>query len=130
MAFPSILAAKTGAAASPNSRLNVAFVGVGGKGRSAVLGMKAENLVAFCDVDQRRVDDGRADNAEFDAVLKESEANGARWFTDYRDMLTDMKGKIDAVVISTPDHMHYPIALSAINLGMHVYCEKPLTHTV
>ena len=67
---------------------------------------------------------------QFDARLSEAEKRGVRWFTDYRVMFETLGDELDGVVISTPDHMHYPIALSAINLGLHVYCEKPLTHTV
>lgn len=129
LSFPSILGAASHGAHSPNGKLNVAFVGVGGKGTSAIDWASSENLVAFCDVDMGRVAKAR-ENAEFNEILTNAEKHGAKWFRDYREMLSSMGDSIDAVVISTPDHMHYPIALSAINAGKHVYCEKPLTHTV
>ncbi len=80
--------------------------------------MKEENLVAFCDVD-----DARAEKTyeEFPDVPR---------FRDYRVMLDQLGGQIDAVTVSTPDHMHYPIAVAALQLGKHVFVEKPLTHTV
>ncbi len=116
-AFPAILRAQAGGQ-TPNNRLNVACVGVGGRGRAAVDGMMEENLVAFCDVD-----DARAEKTyeAFPDVPR---------FRDYRVMLDRLGNKIDAVTISTPDHMHFPIALAALQLGKHVFVEKPLTHTI
>ncbi len=116
MAFPAILRAQAGT--TPNNRLNVALVGVGGRGRAAVAGMKGENIVAFCDVD-----DDRASQTykEFPDVPQ---------FRDYRRMLDQLGNRIDAVTISTPDHMHFPIAMAAMSLGKHVFVEKPMAHTV
>jgi predicted dehydrogenase len=113
MAFPAILRSQ-----SPNNKLNIACVGVGGRGWSAVDALRGENFVAFCDVD-----DARAAKAyeEFPSVQR---------FRDYRKMLDQLGNKIDAVTISTPDHMHFPIAVAALSLGKHVFVEKPLTHTV
>jgi predicted dehydrogenase len=113
LAFPAILRSQT-----PNNKLNIACVGVGGRGWDAVQGLKGENFVAFCDVD-----DARAARAyeEFPEVPR---------FRDYRKMLDQLGNKIDAVTVSTPDHMHFPIALAALSLGKHVFVEKPLTHTV
>ncbi len=127
LAFPTVLRS---ADSKPNSRLNIAIIGVAGKGRSAIVGLAEENLVAFCDVDMRGVAEARAEMEDLDGIITRAEAKGARWFRDYRVMLTEMDKEIDAVVISIPDHMHYPVALSALNMGKHVYCEKPLTHTV
>lgn len=118
LAFPAILRAQPGQDRSPNNRLNVACVGVGGRGRVAVDAMKDENLVAFCDVDDARAEKTFAD---FPAV---------RRFRDYRQMFERLERQIDAVTISTPDHMHYPIAVAALSLGKHVFVEKPLTHTI
>jgi predicted dehydrogenase len=115
MAFPAILRAR---AQSPNNRLNVACVGVGGRGRAAVGAMAAENRVAFCDVDDARA-----------AETYERLPDVPR-FRDYRRMLDKLGNQIDAVTISTPDHMHYPIAVAALQLGKHVFVEKPLTHTI
>jgi predicted dehydrogenase len=112
-----VLRAQPGGQA-PNARLNVACIGVGGRGRAAVDGMKEENLVAFCDVDDERAAETYQ---EFPTVPR---------FRDYREMLDRLGNSIDAVTISTPDHMHYPMAVAALQLGKHVFVEKPLTHTI
>ena len=104
---------------SPNETLNVAVVGCGGRGGSnlgAVAG--SENIVALCDADARRA------AGAFDNFPK------AKKFSDYRKMLDQMHAQIDAVVVSTPDHVHAPASMAAMKLGKHVYCEKPLTHSV
>ena len=119
---------------SPANRINIAIVGVAGRGQIAAIKSKSHNVVALCDVDKDRVVKARTGrgrfNKQFNAVISDYEKKGARWYSDYRLMFEEMKDKIDAVIISTPDHMHFPIALSAINLGKHVYCESPLAHTV
>jgi predicted dehydrogenase len=117
LAFPAILRSQSGGA-SPNEKLNIAIVGAGGRGRSAVQALTNENFVAFCDVDDARA-----------AETYEAYPDVPR-FRDYREMFATLGDKIDGVVISTPDHMHFPIAMTAITLGKHVYVEKPLTHTV
>ncbi len=101
---------------SPNEKLNIACIGVGGRGRANLSGVGKENIVALCDVD-----DNQASSAykEYPKVKK---------FHDYRRMFDAMHQEIDAVVISTPDHMHAHPAMMAMNYGMHVYLEKPLTH--
>lgn len=114
-AFPHLL---RGQAGSPNNRLNVACIGVGGRGYDAVKGLAGENLVAFCDVDDER------------AAKTYAEFPGVPHFRDYRVMFEKMGNQIDAVTISTPDHMHFPIAVAALSLGKHLLVEKPLTHTV
>jgi len=116
LAFPHVMRSQSGQ--SPNNRLNVALCGVGGRGRGAVAGMKDENYVAFCDVDDARA-----------AATFEANPNVPR-FRDYRKMFDRLGNSIDAVTVSTPDHMHYPIAVAALQLGKHVFVEKPLTHTV
>ena len=106
----------------PNSKLNIALVGVGGIGGMAIgqlLPCKQANIVALCDVDDARA----AKN------YKAFPASMPR-FRDYRVMLDKMDKQIDAVVVSTPDHMHYPIAAWAIAKGKHVFCQKPLTRTI
>ncbi len=115
VAFPHLL---RGQAGSPNNRLNVACIGVGGRGYDAVKGLAGENLVAFCDVDDER------------AAKTYAEFPGVPHFRDFRVMFEKMGKQIDAVTISTPDHMHYPIAVAAMSLGKHVLVEKPLAHTV
>jgi len=107
-----------GAPATPNNRLNVACCGVGGRGYDAVQGMKDENLVGFCDVDDER------------AAKTYQEFPNVPHFRDFRVMLDKLGNQIDAVTVSTPDHMHFPIAMAALALGKHVFVEKPLTHTV
>jgi Zn-dependent alcohol dehydrogenase len=103
-----------------NSRINVACIGVGGKGKSDISETVAAggNVVALCDVDAR--------------MLGEIAANypDARKFVDFRKMLAEMKDSIDAVVISAPDHVHGVAASTAMNMGKHVFCQKPLTQTV
>jgi predicted dehydrogenase len=106
----------------PNERLNVAFIGAGGRAagnlwRDADAVSKTDNIVALCDVDENRA---REAFKRFDSVPK---------YQDFRVML-DKQKDIDAVVVSTPDHQHAVAAAMAIRLGKHVYCEKPLTHDV
>jgi predicted dehydrogenase len=116
--LPNILRSQGAGGQSPNNKLNIACCGVGGRGYDAVRALKDENLVAFCDVDDERAAKAYA---EFPSVPH---------FRDFRVMLDKMGGSIDAVTVSTPDHMHFPIAMAAIAHGKHVFVEKPLTHTV
>jgi predicted dehydrogenase len=116
IAFPNVMRSQQGV--SPNSRLNVACVGVGGRGAAAVAAMKDENHVAFCDVDDARA---AKTFTQFPQVPR---------FRDYRKMLDELGSKIDAVTVSTPDHMHFPIAMAAMALGKHVFIEKPMSHTI
>jgi predicted dehydrogenase len=103
---------------SPHEKLNVACIGVGGRGAGNVEGVKGENIVALCEVDARH---GSGVLNAYPNVPK---------FTDFRRMFDKMHKDIDAVTVSTPDHMHAMITLAAMQLGKHVYCEKPLTRTV
>ncbi|HEY1764495.1 MAG TPA: Gfo/Idh/MocA family oxidoreductase [Opitutaceae bacterium] len=118
VSLPNILRSQGPEGQSANNRLNVACCGVGGRGYDAVQGMKGENLVAFCDVDDER------------AAKSFNEFPNVPRFRDFRQMLEKMGNQIDAVTVSTPDHMHFPIAMAAIALGKHVFVEKPLCHTV
>ena len=102
---------------SPNEKLNIACIGVGGRGSANVGGVSSQNIVAMCDVDASR------------AGKRFASTNSAK-FKDYRRMFDKMEKQIDAVVISTPDHTHFHPAMIAIRLGKHVYCEKPLAHNV
>ncbi|WP_404421046.1 Gfo/Idh/MocA family protein [Nibricoccus sp. IMCC34717] len=99
-------------------KVRVAGVGLGGKGYSDVHGADEEEIVALCDVDFER---GGQLFREYPNVPR---------YRDFRRMLDEMHDKIDAVTVSTPDHMHFPIALMAIERGKHVYVQKPLTHTI
>ncbi len=103
---------------SPNEKLNIAGIGVGGRGAGDVNGTAHENLVALCDVDEKRA------AQTFQRYPK------ARQFKDFRKMLDEIHNQIDAVVIGTPDHTHAPAGVMAMKLGKHCYCEKPLTHSV
>ncbi len=103
----------------PSERLNIACIGVGGMGAANLGALPApHNIVALCDVDSRRAE------GSFQKYPQ------ARQFRDFRKMFDAMEKAIDAVVISTPDHTHAVAAMSAIQRGKHVYCEKPLAHSV
>jgi len=122
LAFPGILSAR-----SPNETVRVACVGVGGKGWSdlrGAVGAGAE-LVAFCDVDTNK---GRKGRGGFPAVTKEFPK--AKGYVDWREMLDKEHKRLDAVTVSTPDHMHAPITMTAIQLGLATYTQKPLTRTI
>jgi len=106
-----------GAKKAPSDKLNIAGVGVGGKGSGDVRSVPTENIVAICDVDQRH------------AAGSLRQFPKAKAWTDYRKMLEKQKD-IDAVMIATPDHSHAVISMAAIQLGKHVFCQKPLTHSV
>jgi len=104
---------------SPNERIAMASIGIGGKGRSdSNHAAKHGDMVAVCDVDSRQ--------------LKEAEERfpRARKYTDFRKMLDEMGKNIDAVTVSTPDHTHAPAALMAMRMGKHCFCQKPLTRTI
>src|SRR5687768_14013816 len=145
---------------APSDLLNIAVVGVGGMGRSNLRAVGSQNIVALCDVDwefagraldrfpteleQRRNPPARTANqpapppqtdpvrmGEPVEVLQRLVENvpKAKRYTDYREMLAQQKD-IDAVIVATPDHMHAPIALAAMDLGKHVYVQKPLCWSV
>ena len=116
VSFPNVMRSQQGKA--PNERLNVACIGVGGRGGAAVEGTKNENHVAFVDVDDERA---KKTYSAYPDVAR---------FRDFRAMFDKLGNSIDAVTISTPDHMHFPIAMAALHLGKHVFVEKPLTHTI
>jgi predicted dehydrogenase len=102
----------------PSEKLNIAHIGVGGRGGAQVGGCSGENTVAMCDVDEERAGD------RFKKFPK------ARRFTDFRRMFDKMEKKIDAVCVSTPDHTHAVAVMAALRRGKHVYCEKPLAHSI
>jgi predicted dehydrogenase len=102
---------------SPNEKLDIGGIGAGGRGRDDIEGVSGENIVALCDVDS---------NALGEAGRKYPRA---RLYADYRVMLEKEKN-LDAVTVGIPDHHHAPAAMLAMTLGKHVYCEKPLTHTI
>jgi predicted dehydrogenase len=101
---------------SPNERLNLGVVGVGGRGAENLKAVAGENIVALCDVDR--------DHLAAAAALHP----GAALHADWRRLLE--RPDLDGVVVSTPDHTHAVIITAALAAGRHVYAEKPLTHTV
>jgi len=115
---PSYVVGLRAAVPSPNSKLNVACVGVGGQGAADLGNVSSENIVALCDVDSKRA---AASFAKFPQ---------AKQYRDFRRMLDEWDKAIDAVVVATPDHAHSVVAMRAIKMGKHVYCEKPLAHSV
>ncbi|NND08463.1 MAG: Gfo/Idh/MocA family oxidoreductase [Saprospiraceae bacterium] len=106
---------------APSDKLNIAAIGAGGKGKSDIRNAwnnGAENVVALCDIDTDRAQESA------------KKFNKAKVYTDFRVMLEDMGNDIDAVTISTPDHTHAVAAMAAMQLGKHVYVQKPLTHNI
>jgi len=102
---------------APSEKLNIAGIGVGGMGKSNMIQLESENIVALCDVDHEYAAE------TFKRYPK------AKVYTDFRKML-DKQKDIDAVMIATPDHTHAVIAAEAMRRKKHVYCQKPLTHDV
>lgn len=104
-----------------NEQIQIACIGVGGKGKSDSLDAALEGkVVAICDVD----DQAREQLAAGEAFQH------ARQFYDFREMLTEMENEIDAVTVSTPDHTHAVAATMAMSMGKHCFCQKPLTHSI
>ena len=101
-----------------NDKLNLAVIGVADRGAANLAGVSHENVVALCDIDGDRLGAAKAKHP------------GAAGFADYREMFDKASGQFDAVVVSTPDHSHAVPACLAMSLGKHVYCEKPLAHSV
>lgn len=112
---------------APSDQIRIATVGAGGKGHSDTWrasgmnkagGRAKEQIVALCDVDSQTA-------AKTFAMFPK-----AKQYKDYRKMLAEMDDEIDAVIVSTPDHMHAPVGMDAISRGKHVYIQKPLAHDV
>lgn len=112
-----LAASNWGYSASPNEKLNIGVIGAGGKGESNILGVKKENIIAVAEVDDERGAKG------LKMIPK------AKRYYDYREML-EKEPSLDAVIVSTPDHHHAPAAVMAMKMGKHVYCEKPLAHSI
>ncbi len=102
---------------SANEKMNIGVIGIGGKGASDADLCASENIVALCDVDE-----------VYSAKVREKYPK-AKFYRDFRKMLHKEKS-LDAVVIATPDHTHAIIAATAMRMGKHIYCQKPLTQTI
>ncbi len=103
---------------APSEKLNIAGIGVGGRGAGDIGEVSSENIVALCDVDFRHA------AGTFKKYPK------ARQYRDFRKMLDKENKNIEAVVVATPDHTHAVATMMAIKMGKHVYCEKPLAHDI
>jgi predicted dehydrogenase len=108
--------AVAGSPTSLNEKLNIGVIGCGGKGYSDMINVSTENIVALCDVDSDQ------------AAKAFAEMPNATRYHDFRDMLD--KEKLDAVTVSTPDHVHAAASIMAMRKGLHVFTQKPLTHDI
>lgn len=103
----------------PSARIRIAGIGAGGQGKRDLEGVAVGNeIVALCDVDPSQASAARKTFPH------------ARFFRDFRQLFDEMSNSIDAVVVSTPDHLHFPVALWAIRRSKHVLVQKPLTHSM
>jgi len=108
---------------SPNEKLRIAGIGVGGKGFSDITQAgQFGDVVAICDIDENQLNNA-------DTALRKA-GHSPRKYYDFRKMFDEMGKDLDAVTVSTPDHTHAVASMRAIKLGKHVYCQKPLTHCV
>jgi predicted dehydrogenase len=113
LSFPSLLRGQ-----NLNNKVNIAVVGAGGKGASDTDYCSGENIVALCDVDKVR------------CAQQIRKYPQAKFYGDYRKMFDEMGKSIDAVIVATPDHNHAVVASAALQMGKHIYCQKPLTQTI
>jgi predicted dehydrogenase len=103
---------------APSDKLNIVGVGIGGRGGGVIRAVSGENIIGLCDVDWKYSQ----------RIMKEFP--DAKKYYDWRKMFDELGKSIDAVVVGTPDHTHAIISINAMKMGKHVYCEKPLTHSV
>ncbi|MCD7969733.1 MAG: Gfo/Idh/MocA family oxidoreductase [Alistipes sp.] len=115
---PSSVLGKAAGQTAPSDKLNIAGVGVGGRGGAVIRAMESQNIVGLCDVDWKY------SKGLFDRYPD------AKKYWDYRKMFDEIGKSIDAVVVGTADHTHAIVSADAMTMGKHVYCEKPLTHSV
>jgi len=108
---------------NPLEKLNIACIGTANRAAADVDGVMSENIVAICDVDAKYLERSKK-------MLTDKKGLEPRTHADYREMLDAEGDKIDAVTVATTDHQHAPASIRVIQAGKHVYCEKPLTHTV
>ena len=102
----------------PSEKLNIASIGVAGMGAADIQSVSTENIVALCDVDWRH------------AAKTFDKYPNAKKYRDFRKMFETEAKNIDAVTVSTPDHIHAVAAMVSVKMGKHVYCQKPLCHDV
>ena len=102
----------------PSEKLNIAAIGAGGRAEGDIAGVASENITALCDVDDARA-----------AKMFQRYPN-AKKYRDFRVMLEKEEKNIDAVIVATPDHVHAAASMMAMKMGKHVYCEKPMTHSI
>ena len=103
---------------APSDKLNIVAIGAGGRAANDIDGVSSENLIALADVDDRR------------AAATYNKYPNAKRYRDFRKMLDELDPQIDAVVVGTPDHTHAVAVMDVIGRGKHVYCEKPLAHSI
>ena len=103
---------------APSDKMNIVGVGVGGKGLGNLKPMVTENIIGLCDVDWKYSEDCF------------NEFPDARKYWDWRKMFDELGDSIDGVMVATPDHTHAIVAAAAIEMGKHVFCQKPLTHSI
>src|SRR4051794_17052092 len=103
---------------SPNEKLGIACIGCGGMGSGHVDSAASQRLIAMCDVDSVRA------GKQFEKYASTPK------FTDFREMFDKLHKDIDAVFVATPDHVHAIASITAMRLGKHVYCQKPLAHDI
>ena len=113
-----VLGKKVTGKPAPSDKLNIAGIGVGGRGAGVLKNMVGENIVALCDVDWKYADKTFTNYPN------------AKRYKDYRVMFDEMSKSIDAIMVATADHTHAIVSATGMELGKHVYCEKPLTHSV
>lgn len=116
---PNTVLGKSWGHTAPTDKMNIAGVGIGGMGNANLGEMTSENIVALCDVDWKYAAKGGF-----------ARCPEAKKYKDYRVMFDEMGDSIDGVLVATADHTHAIITAQAITMGKHVYCQKPLTHTV
>jgi predicted dehydrogenase len=132
VAAPFVFTGMRSGAEKASNRITLGFIGVGTMGRghlNAHLGDAAVQVVAVCDVEPARREDAKKKvEAKYAEAMKKGTYKGCDAYNDFRDVLG--RKDIDAVVIATPDHWHAIPCVEAARAGKHIYCEKPLTHTI
>ncbi|MDD4514168.1 Gfo/Idh/MocA family oxidoreductase [Massilibacteroides sp.] len=115
---PNAVLGKSHGHTAPTDKMNIAGIGIGGMGAANLRNMESENIVALCDVDWK-----------YSKKVFEKYPQAKKYW-DYRKLYDEMGKSIDGVMVATADHTHAIISADAITMGKHVYCQKPLTHSV